>query len=264
MVKVERPGLGDIARWVGVSVNGLSALHRPATGASGASRSTSTPGGPDIVRGSPRTRRVRPELPARRRRPPRHRLRRTLRRSTRPRLRVAVGLRRRRALRGQGRVRHRHPGLRRRRHQPGRPGDRRAGLHPPDRRRQGHRAVRRRRRSPPRCSPASAGRAASTCELSMLDSVVSFLWADCGRQRGAARQATASMPSSFVQGFRPMRFLDGWGVGTPTSDADFSACAAPSASRAATTRASPDRRAPQATATSTAVDRPLPRAARRR
>ncbi|HZQ57628.1 MAG TPA: CoA transferase, partial [Acidimicrobiales bacterium] len=28
VVKVERPGLGDIGRWVGVSVNGMSALFQ--------------------------------------------------------------------------------------------------------------------------------------------------------------------------------------------------------------------------------------------
>src|SRR5690606_4890366 len=27
VVKVERPGIGDLARWVGVSVNGMSALY---------------------------------------------------------------------------------------------------------------------------------------------------------------------------------------------------------------------------------------------
>jgi crotonobetainyl-CoA:carnitine CoA-transferase CaiB-like acyl-CoA transferase len=27
VIKVERPGIGDIARWVGVSVNGMSALY---------------------------------------------------------------------------------------------------------------------------------------------------------------------------------------------------------------------------------------------
>ena len=27
MVKVERPGIGDIARWVGVAVNGMSSLY---------------------------------------------------------------------------------------------------------------------------------------------------------------------------------------------------------------------------------------------
>ena len=28
VVKVERPGIGDIARWIGVSVNGMSALYQ--------------------------------------------------------------------------------------------------------------------------------------------------------------------------------------------------------------------------------------------
>src|ERR1035441_522552 len=27
VIKVERPGIGDIARWIGVSVNGMSALY---------------------------------------------------------------------------------------------------------------------------------------------------------------------------------------------------------------------------------------------
>ncbi len=57
-------------------------------------------------------------------------------------------------------------------------------------------------------------------EVSMMDSVVSFLWAD-----SAANQvllgADGSQPSSFVSGFRPMRFTDGWGIVTPTSDDDF-------------------------------------------
>ena len=28
VVKIERPGIGDIARWVGVAVNGISALYQ--------------------------------------------------------------------------------------------------------------------------------------------------------------------------------------------------------------------------------------------
>ena len=28
VIKVERPGIGDLARWVGVSVNGVSALYQ--------------------------------------------------------------------------------------------------------------------------------------------------------------------------------------------------------------------------------------------
>jgi crotonobetainyl-CoA:carnitine CoA-transferase CaiB-like acyl-CoA transferase len=33
--------------------------------------------------------------------------------------------------------------------------------------------------------------------------------------------ADGSQPSSFVQNFRPFHFRDGWGICTPTSDADF-------------------------------------------
>jgi crotonobetainyl-CoA:carnitine CoA-transferase CaiB-like acyl-CoA transferase len=33
--------------------------------------------------------------------------------------------------------------------------------------------------------------------------------------------ADGSQPSSFVSTFRPLRFTDGWGIATPTSDADF-------------------------------------------
>jgi crotonobetainyl-CoA:carnitine CoA-transferase CaiB-like acyl-CoA transferase len=36
------------------------------------------------------------------------------------------------------------------------------------------------------------------------------------------RDADGSMKSSFVSNFRPFRFRDGWGITTPTSDADFS------------------------------------------
>ncbi|MCU1388007.1 MAG: formyl-CoA transferase [Ilumatobacteraceae bacterium] len=58
-------------------------------------------------------------------------------------------------------------------------------------------------------------------ELSMLDSVVSFLWADAAGNE-MMLDADGSMPSSFVSTVRAYRFIDGWGVCTPTSDADFS------------------------------------------
>lgn len=57
-------------------------------------------------------------------------------------------------------------------------------------------------------------------ELSMTDSVVSFLWADAAGNE-VLMDSDRSMHSSFVAGFRPMAFADGWGVVTPTSDADF-------------------------------------------
>lgn len=57
-------------------------------------------------------------------------------------------------------------------------------------------------------------------ELSMLDSVVSFLWADAAGNE-VLLDSDGSMPSSFTNNFKPFRFTDGWGVCTPTSDADF-------------------------------------------
>ena len=57
-------------------------------------------------------------------------------------------------------------------------------------------------------------------ELSMLDSVVSFLWADAAGNE-VLLDSDGSMPSSFTNNVKPFRFTDGWGVCTPTSDADF-------------------------------------------
>jgi crotonobetainyl-CoA:carnitine CoA-transferase CaiB-like acyl-CoA transferase len=57
-------------------------------------------------------------------------------------------------------------------------------------------------------------------EVSMLDAVVSFLWADAAGNE-VLLDSDGSYPSSFVQSVQPFRFLDGWGVCTPTSDADF-------------------------------------------
>jgi crotonobetainyl-CoA:carnitine CoA-transferase CaiB-like acyl-CoA transferase len=57
-------------------------------------------------------------------------------------------------------------------------------------------------------------------ELSMADAVVSFLWADSAGNE-VLLDSDGSMNSSFVAGFKPMRFEDGWGIVTPTSDSDF-------------------------------------------
>ena len=57
-------------------------------------------------------------------------------------------------------------------------------------------------------------------ELSMADAVVSFLWADSAGNE-VLLDADGSLNSSFVAGFQPMRFEDGWGIVVPTSDADF-------------------------------------------
>jgi crotonobetainyl-CoA:carnitine CoA-transferase CaiB-like acyl-CoA transferase len=57
-------------------------------------------------------------------------------------------------------------------------------------------------------------------QLAMLDAVVSFLWADSAGNE-VLQDADRSQPSSFVSNFRPFHFVDGWGICTPTSDADF-------------------------------------------
>jgi crotonobetainyl-CoA:carnitine CoA-transferase CaiB-like acyl-CoA transferase len=54
----------------------------------------------------------------------------------------------------------------------------------------------------------------------MTDAVVSFLWADSAGNE-VMLDSDGSMNSSFTQGSRPFRFRDGWGIATPTSDADF-------------------------------------------
>ena len=64
------------------------------------------------------------------------------------------------------------------------------------------------------------GRGGQHIELSMVDSVVSFLWADAAGNE-VLLGSDGSQNSSFVAGFQPMRFADGWGIVTPTSDHDF-------------------------------------------
>ena len=56
--------------------------------------------------------------------------------------------------------------------------------------------------------------------LAMLDAVVSFLWVDAAANE-VLLETDGSLPSSFVSNFSPMPFADGWGIATPTSDADF-------------------------------------------
>ena len=64
------------------------------------------------------------------------------------------------------------------------------------------------------------GRGGQHLELSMLDAVVSFLWVDAAGNE-VLLDGDGASPSSFVSSFKPMRFADGWGIATPTSDADF-------------------------------------------
>ncbi len=64
------------------------------------------------------------------------------------------------------------------------------------------------------------GKGGQHIELAMADAVVSFLWADSAANE-VLLESDGSQHSSFVAGFRPFRFEDGWGIVTPTSDADF-------------------------------------------
>jgi crotonobetainyl-CoA:carnitine CoA-transferase CaiB-like acyl-CoA transferase len=57
-------------------------------------------------------------------------------------------------------------------------------------------------------------------ELSMMDAVVSFLWVDAAANE-VLLESDHTQHSSFVAGFQPMQFADGWGIVVPTSDADF-------------------------------------------
>jgi crotonobetainyl-CoA:carnitine CoA-transferase CaiB-like acyl-CoA transferase len=64
------------------------------------------------------------------------------------------------------------------------------------------------------------GKGGQHVELSMMDAVVSFLWADSAANE-VLLDSDHTQNSSFVAGFRPFRFTDGWGIVTPTSDHDF-------------------------------------------
>jgi crotonobetainyl-CoA:carnitine CoA-transferase CaiB-like acyl-CoA transferase len=64
------------------------------------------------------------------------------------------------------------------------------------------------------------GRGGQHIELAMMDAVASFLWADSAGNE-VLLESEGSQNSSFVAGFRPFRFSDGWGVVTPTSVGDF-------------------------------------------
>jgi crotonobetainyl-CoA:carnitine CoA-transferase CaiB-like acyl-CoA transferase len=57
-------------------------------------------------------------------------------------------------------------------------------------------------------------------KLSMLDAVVSFLWIDCAGNE-VLRDGDGSQPRSFSSLAVPISFTDGYGMVTPTSDHDF-------------------------------------------
>jgi crotonobetainyl-CoA:carnitine CoA-transferase CaiB-like acyl-CoA transferase len=66
----------------------------------------------------------------------------------------------------------------------------------------------------------AVGRGGQRLELAMMDAVASFVWADSAGNE-VLLESDNSQNSSFVAGFNPMRFSDGWGIVTPTSVEDF-------------------------------------------
>jgi len=66
----------------------------------------------------------------------------------------------------------------------------------------------------------ASGRGGQHVELAMLDAVVSFLWIDAAGNE-VLLDSDGTLNSSFVATFRPFRFADGWGIATPTADKDF-------------------------------------------
>ncbi|HEY1988501.1 MAG TPA: CoA transferase [Acidimicrobiales bacterium] len=64
------------------------------------------------------------------------------------------------------------------------------------------------------------GRGGQHLEMGMADACVSFLWAESAGNE-VLLDSDGSQASSFNAGFQPMRFRDGWGIVVPTTDADF-------------------------------------------
>jgi crotonobetainyl-CoA:carnitine CoA-transferase CaiB-like acyl-CoA transferase len=66
----------------------------------------------------------------------------------------------------------------------------------------------------------ATGHGGQHLEMGMADACVSFLWAESAGNE-VLLDSDGSQASSFNAGFQPMRFLDGWGIAVPTTDADF-------------------------------------------
>jgi crotonobetainyl-CoA:carnitine CoA-transferase CaiB-like acyl-CoA transferase len=64
------------------------------------------------------------------------------------------------------------------------------------------------------------GRGGQHLRITMLDAVVSFVWADAAGNE-VMRDSDGTQPSSFSHGQRLYRYRDGWGIAAPVSDADF-------------------------------------------
>jgi crotonobetainyl-CoA:carnitine CoA-transferase CaiB-like acyl-CoA transferase len=223
VVKVERPGIGDIARWVGASVNGMSALYLVCNrGKRSIAVDLQRPEGQDVVR------RLVSEADV-------------LVQNYRPGVMDKLGL-------GYDDVRAENPGLIYASLSGFGSSGPYAGKGAYDTVIQAYGGLAASQADPTDGRPVflrqtaadkvtamfasqaitaalfarerSSDGAGQHVEVSMLDAVVSFLWADAAGNE-VLLDSDGSQPSSFVQTFQPLRFTDGWGIATPTSDADF-------------------------------------------
>jgi len=221
VVKVERPGLGDIGRWVGVSVNGMSALYQACNrGKRSIAVDAATPAGRDIIRRLTASADVVVE-------------------NFRPGVMDRLGL-------GYARLSRDHPELVYASLSGFGPEGPYAGKSAYDTVIQAYAGIASNQADPTTGEPKflnqtvadkvtalvacqaitaalfarERGAGGQHVQLSMLDAVVSFLWADAAGNE-VLLAADHSRPSSFVANFRPFRFVDGWGISTPTADHDF-------------------------------------------
>jgi crotonobetainyl-CoA:carnitine CoA-transferase CaiB-like acyl-CoA transferase len=221
VVKVERPGLGDIGRWVGVSVNGMSALFQACNrGKRSIAVDATTPGGREVVR--------RLAAPAD-----------VVVENFRPGVMDRLGL-------GYADLSHGRDDLVYASLSGFGADGPYAGKSAYDTVIQAYAGIAANQADPETGEPRFLNQTAADkvtalvaaqaitaalfarergaggqhVELSMLDAVVSFLWADAAGNE-LLLASDRSRPSSFVANFRPFRFTDGWGIATPTSDADF-------------------------------------------
>jgi crotonobetainyl-CoA:carnitine CoA-transferase CaiB-like acyl-CoA transferase len=221
VVKVERPGLGDIGRWIGVSVNGMSALYQACNrGKRSIAVDAGTPAGRDIVRLLTAQADVIVE-------------------NFRPGVMDRLGL-------GYQELRQDHEDLIYVSLTGFGPDGPYAGKSAYDTVIQAYAGIAANQADPVSGEPRflnqtvadkvtalvaaqaitaalfarERGAGGQHVQLSMLDAVVSFLWADAAGNE-VLLAADGSRPSSFVANFKPFRFRDGWGIATPTSDADF-------------------------------------------
>src|SRR5580704_7182477 len=205
VVKVERPGIGDIGRWVGVSVNGMSALYQVCNrGKRSIAVDAGTEEGRDIVR------RLAADADV-------------FLQNFRPGVVERLGL-------GYDDLRAGHEDLIYASLSGFGAVGPYAGKGAYDTVIQAYAGIATNQADAETGEPKFLNQTVAD-KVTALYAVQAITAALFARERGAGGQhvelsmldADRSYPSSFVANFRPFRFLDGWGIATPTSDADFAA-----------------------------------------